>query len=117
MPAMVLSRAAAARARKPPDFCELVEELLRWWMRRLALVDDGDEIEVVPEWEWERVGDSGPSEDGDVEMEMEGESCGAGEGSWGDGSELRGGGAEAATWTGRDDCVDCETAAIYRRAG
>lgn len=56
------------------------------------------------------MGDSGPSEDGDVEREMAGEGCEADEGScWGDGSEVR---AETATWVGRDDCVDCETAAI-----
>jgi hypothetical protein len=38
---------------------------------------------------------------------MEGEGCGAEEGSGGED-----GGAETATWAGRDDCVDCETAAI-----
>jgi len=30
MPASVLSRAAAASARKPPDLCELVEGRCRW---------------------------------------------------------------------------------------
>jgi hypothetical protein len=80
MPAIVLSRAAAARARRPSDFCELVEGVLRWWVRRLVeAIEDGDEIEVVLVWVcvWVWVGDSGPSEDG----EGEGEGCGASEGS------------------------------------
>jgi hypothetical protein len=113
MPAIVLSRAAAARARKPIDFCELVEGVLRWWVRRLAEVtDDGDEIEVVLVW----VGDSGPSEEGEGKGDVGGASEGSraegeGEGDDDDDSELLGA-AETASWVGRDDCVDCETAAI-----
>jgi hypothetical protein len=56
MPARVLSRAAAASARKPPDLCELVEGRCRWPLGAI----DGT---IVLVWAGPEAGDRGAVDD------------------------------------------------------
>lgn len=109
IPARVLSRAAAARARKPPDLWELVEAWLRCCERcagEAGDAGDGDGLVATPE---EEVGI------GMVGMVLE--VLEAARGGCGvavvvvvlaglDGDDVLENGVL------RDDCVDCETAAI-----